>query len=55
MRAGKVLLSCFIAGGVIGGFILWTVFSNSESREFNSLIKQCKEKLEKVDELLKKA
>lgn len=53
MSKDKLLLSFILAGGTICGALLFLVFSHREGREFNSILNQCREKLEKVEELLK--
>jgi len=53
MSKDKLLLSFLLTAGTICGTILFIVFSHREDREFNSILNQCREKLERVEELLK--
>ncbi|MEM0011513.1 MAG: hypothetical protein QXT84_07475 [Candidatus Bathyarchaeia archaeon] len=54
MSKDKLLLSFLLAGGAVCGAILALIFSSQKGdREFNSILDQCREKLGKVEELLK--
>jgi len=54
MSKERLLLSFLLAGGALCGALLAIVFSSHKGeREFNKVLEQCKEKLGKVEELLK--
>ncbi len=54
MKEEKLLLSFLLIGGTLCGVILALIFSPyREDKRFNSILNHCREKLEKLEELLK--
>lgn len=54
MNKEKLLLSFLLVGGALCGALLALIFSSYKGdREFNSILDRCREKLGKVEELLK--
>ncbi len=50
----KLLLLSLLLGGVIGGLILYTSFVGEDDKKIDAILQDCKEKLDRVGELIDK-